>query len=291
MLEGRQKLIGYLADAHSKETAQISTLNAHISITKPGDYRRALEAHLRETQNHAERVQRRLRELGFRRNPVQIGYGLAQTVIGQGLVLAKAPIDMVRGMSVEEKMLKNARDELTSEALEIGAYEAIERMAGKLGDEKTQELAAGIRTEEERMFEVLRSEIPRLTDDVLATQTRIDDEELTIVLSDDELPIDGYRSLRVDEITPKLANLTQADLRKVEAYERANEGRKTFLDRISQLKGSEPWPGYDDQTVDEITSVLSDASRDVVESVREYERGHKDRRSVIDATERQLADA
>ncbi len=78
------------------------------------------------------------------------------------------------------------------------------------------------------------------------------------------------------------------------AAERAAEEAEEQADKTAgAAKGdtNEPWPGYDDQTVDEITSVLSDASREVIETVREYERGHKDRRSVIDATERQLADA
>ncbi|MGH2808689.1 MAG: DUF892 family protein, partial [Actinomycetota bacterium] len=169
---GKQKIMQYLADAHAKELAQISTLRAHLTIAEPGDYRNALTRHLRETQYHAERVMRRLNELGYRRSPVQMGYGLMQTVIGQGLVMAKSPIDIVRGGNVREKMLKNARDEMTSEALEIASYDAIERMANNIGDETTAELAASIRTDEEKMLDKVTGELPRLTDAVVKADVK-----------------------------------------------------------------------------------------------------------------------
>ena len=287
---GKQKIIQYLADAHAKELAQISTLRAHIGITEPGDYRNGLQAHLRETQNHADRVQRRLRDLGFRRNPVQMGFGLFQTIVGQGIVLAKGPVDMVRGMDVKEKMLRNARDEITSEALEIASYDAIERMANNIGDETTAELAASIRAEEEAMLENLRAELPNLVDAVVRSQVQGPGGR-TIVLDEDELPIANYTSLKVDEINSKLRNLSQDELARIEAYERVNQNRKTVLERIDALQERQPWPGYDEQTVDEITTALSDASQDVVTRVRDYERSHKERSSVLKATEKELSNA
>ena len=287
---GKQKIIQYLADAHAKELAQISTLRAHIGITEPGDYRNGLQAHLRETQNHAERVQRRLRDLGFRRNPVQMGFGLVQTIIGQGIVLAKGPVDMVRGLDVKEKMLRNARDEMTSEALEIACYDAIERMANNIGDETTAELAASIRTDEEAMLENLRAELPNLVDAVVRTQVQRPSGR-TIVLDEEELPIANYSSLKADEILSKLRNLSQDELAQIQAYERVNQNRKTVLERIDSLQEREPWPSYDGQTVDEITSALSQASQDVVARVRDYERSHKERSSVLKATEKESTNA
>jgi ferritin-like metal-binding protein YciE len=284
---GKQKLIQYLADAHAKELQQISTLRAHLTITEPGDYRNGLQTHLRETQNHAERVMRRLSELGYRRNPVQMGYGLMQTVIGQGLVMAKGPVDMVRGGNVKEKMLKNARDEFTSEALEIASYDAIERMANNIGDETTAELAASIRNDEERMLENLRAEIPTLTDEVVRTQVRAaSGGTRSISLTEDELPIANYKKLTADEVVGRLRDLTQDELTQIQAYERVNQNRKTVLERIDSLKAREPWPGYDEQTVDEISSTLSSSSDTVIARVRDYERGHKNRSSIIKITDR-----
>jgi len=284
---GKSKIIQYLADAHAKELAQISTLRAHISITEPGNYRNGLEAHLRETQNHAERVQRRLRELGYHKNPLQLGFGFFQTIIGQGIVLAKGPVDMVRGLDVKEKMLKNVRDEMTSEMLEIASYDAIERMANNIGDETTAELAAGIRGDEERMLETLRSELPNITDAVVRTQIVGAMGARTIVLDADELPISNYGKLTADEIVSRLRDLTQQELSEIQAYERTNQSRKTVLERIESLQEREPWPGYDSLTVDEITAELTTSSDEIVARVRDYERSHKDRASVIKVTERE----
>ena len=291
MDQGKQKIIQYLADAHAKELAQISTLRAHIGIAEPGEYRSGLEAHLRETQNHANRVQRRLGELGYHKNPLQVGFGFFQTIVGQGIVMAKGPVDMVRGLDVKEKMLKNARDEMTSEMLEIASYDAIERMANNIGDETTAELAASIRADEERMLETLRSELPNLTDAVVRTQVRGAMGSRTIVLDADELPIANYSNLTADEIVSRLRDLTQEELAEIRAYETTNQNRKTVLERIDALEEREPWPGYDSLTVDEISSKLSSASDEIVGRVRDYERGHKNRSSVIKLTDKERAGA
>ena len=290
MVQGRQKIIQYLQDAHATELAQISTLSAHISITEAGSYRSGLEAYLDETKGHAERVQRRLTELGVRRSLIGQGFGLVQTAIKQGLVLAKGPVDMIRGGNVKEKMLRNARDEATSEALEIATYDAIERMAKNLGDEKTAQLAAEIRDDEIEMLDALRREIPNLTDQVVRTQVGRLATGPRAVRSGD-LPISRYDSLTAEDIVKKLNGLSQRELAVIESYEQMNESRKTILEKIESLRGREPWTGYDEQTVDEITTALRDASENIVETVRSYERGHKNRQSVLKATERELANA
>jgi hypothetical protein len=61
------------------------------------------------------------------------------------------------------------------------------------------------------------------------------------------------------------------------------------LDRIASLRGDEPWPGYDELTVDEIRTVLSDADETTTKKVADYERRHKQRQGVLDAVERELA--
>jgi hypothetical protein len=63
------------------------------------------------------------------------------------------------------------------------------------------------------------------------------------------------------------------------------------LERVSALRGTEPWPGYDEQTVSDIESALSSADEDRAKAVRDYERAHKNRSSVIRAAERERANA
>ena len=285
--QGKEKIVQYLAEAHSRETAIAQTLAAHIQIAEPGPYRSGLESHLRETQVHAQRVQQRLRELGAHRSLLAAGFGLAQNVITNTLSMAKAPIDLVRGGDRKEKMLKNARDEAMTEAMEIATYDALERMARNVGDEVTAELAADIRADEEAMLENLRREIPNLTDAVVRAQV----PRSRPVLTKDDLPIANYDSLTADEITKRLKGLSQEELQQIQAYESANEGRKTILERIENLEGDEPWPGYDDQTVAEINKALTGAPDNLIETVRDYERGHKNRASILKNTDRELQNA
>jgi ferritin-like metal-binding protein YciE len=281
--QGKQVVQQLLAEAHASETAMIQTLSAHLSITPPGEYRRGLETHLRETRGHAERVQRRLDQLGFRRNPIQLGVGLAQTIVKQTMSLAKGPIDMVRGKTVEEKLVRNARDEATTEALEIATYDTIETVARSIGDNETAALATEIRAEEERMLTSLRDLIPSLAGDMVREQ--VPSHELSISSSED-LPMADYESLTVDEVVGRLKDLSQEDLRLIERFETKNANRSTILKRIESLRVQEPWPGYDSLTVAEIKDQLRDAPAARREKVRAYERAHKDRSSVIDLTER-----
>lgn len=111
------------------------------------------------------------------------------------------------------------------------------------------------------------------------------------VASAKDLPIARYEELTAEEIAAKLPELSQIDLAKVEAYERRTEGRATITSRISSLRGEEPWPGYDEQNVEEIRSALDDADESLARQVREYERAHKDRAGVREASERQTASA
>ena len=64
-----------------------------------------------------------------------------------------------------------------------------------------------------------------------------------------------------------------------------------MLDRISALRASEPWPGYDELTVDELRGALAKADERRALAAREYERAHKNRAGVIAATERELSNA
>ena len=172
MNSGQQKVVQYLNEAHASEVALVRVLQSQIAMTPRGDYRSALETHLSETRDHARRVEKRLGELGEGWNPVQAVVGAAETVIGQALALTKTPIDLIRGSGGEEKVLKNAKDDCATEALEIATYTAIEQLASAHGDDETAELAADIIADERRMLtRLLDEEIPKLTDAVAAAET------------------------------------------------------------------------------------------------------------------------
>ncbi|MEA2167325.1 MAG: hypothetical protein QOF76_625 [Solirubrobacteraceae bacterium] len=111
------------------------------------------------------------------------------------------------------------------------------------------------------------------------------------VASASDLAIPRYDSLPADEIAGKLSELSQVDLAKVKAYERKKDNRATVLSRIDTLQADEPWTGYDELNVDEIRAVVSEADELRVKRIRAYERAHKARAGVLEATDRELANA
>jgi ferritin-like metal-binding protein YciE len=111
------------------------------------------------------------------------------------------------------------------------------------------------------------------------------------VAGPDDLAIARYDGLTADEITAKLPALSQIDLAKIDSYERRNQNRTTVLSRITTLRGSEPWPGYDELTAPEVQAVLAEGDDDRVKDVLSYERAHKDRTGVLTAAEREVTSA
>lgn len=341
MDKAEQKIVQYLNEAHAMEQALVTVLQSQIAMTPSGGYRDGLESHLRETRDHARRVQRRLDELGRGSSPIQAGVGLVQSIVGQALAVGKTPLDLVRGTGGDEKVLKNAKDACATEALEIATYTAIERLASSVGDKATQALADSVRADEQRMLDRVLKEIPKLTDAVVrseihghpaynisktgtadaarsasesvskaarnATSTvkrtarkarkvpgvaQAEGQMKGALASETDLAIAGYGNLTAVEIVEKLPPLSQIDLAKIDSYERKNDNRTTVLSRIASLRGDEPWPGYDELGVEEIRTLLDDESdEDHVKYVRSYERSHKNRSGVIDATERELTKA
>jgi ferritin-like metal-binding protein YciE len=164
------KLVQYLNEAHATEMALVRTLETHSQMAPSGSYRQLLESHLAETRDHAAMVRQRLIEVAGISDIVQLGMGMAADFAAQMIALSKAPADLVRGRGGEEKLLKNAKDECASEALEIATYLALEEMARALGDSACAEMAARIRADEERMLERLNAEIPALTASLLKAE-------------------------------------------------------------------------------------------------------------------------
>lgn len=170
--KAEQRIDQLLFDAHAAELALVQTLLAHIAMTPASTYRSGLESHLRETRDHAKRIQRHLSGRQHRRGLMQVGYGLATTALGQAIAVGKLPVDLARGMNGEEKLLRNIRDECASEAMEIAMYLTIEQYAREVEDHATERLAASIRADEERMLERLFAQVPRLTADAVAADVR-----------------------------------------------------------------------------------------------------------------------
>ena len=133
-------------------------------MTTSASYKRILQRHLSETQAQVANIDDRRSELGADggKGLVAGAVGLAMDAVGQILVLSKGPLDAVRTTSQQERMLKNARDECATEAIEIALYDALEAAANAAGDSKTAKLAVDHRKQEEKMLADLRKEIGKL---------------------------------------------------------------------------------------------------------------------------------
>jgi ferritin-like metal-binding protein YciE len=340
MSRSEQKVVQYLNEAHATELGLVRVLQSQIAMTPSGSYRSGLEKHLRETRDHAQRVQARLRELDQGGNPFQFGIGLLESAVSQTVALWSMPLSLLRGGSGEEKVLKNAKDASATEALEIATYTGLERLARAVGDETTAELAASIRADEEKMLERVLREIPKLAEAVVQSEVegngsydvtktgaadtvrevaettrrtaqtgraqtrrtarqarkvpgvaRAEGQVKGAVASEEDLAISRYDQLTAEEIVARLSDLSQVDLAKVDAYERKRQNRSTIRSRLNSLKGDEPWPGYDELNAADIRKTLADADDDRAKATRDYERAHKNRAAVLEAAQRELANA
>jgi hypothetical protein len=103
-----------------------------------------------------------------------------------------------------------------------------------------------------------------------------------------EVPISGFDRLKDKEIAGRLSQLSQAELATVETHERAHEARPVVLDKLRYMRGSEPLPGYDALTTEQIAEALAGADAETVKAVRDYERKFQRRPAVLDETARVL---
>jgi hypothetical protein len=106
--------------------------------------------------------------------------------------------------------------------------------------------------------------------------------------TEQDLPIKDYDKQTAEDIAAKLKGFSQRELRMIGAYEAKRQNRATITDRIAKLTGDEPWSGYDEQSVDEITTALDNSATDVARKVRSYERDHKDRAGVIERADKRI---
>jgi ferritin-like metal-binding protein YciE len=271
MGRSEQKVVQDLNEAHATEVALVRVLQSQIAMTPRGTYRSALESHLGQTREHAERVQTRLGELGQGRNPLQVLGGIAESAVGQALALAKTPVDLVRGSGGEEKVLKNAKDACATEAVEIATYTSLERLARSTGDERTAKLAASIRGDEERMLERVLGEIPKLTGAVVGADIGGDPSyDVTKTGAADAARATARKTAAKTKRTARQA-------RKVPGVAQAEGQAKGAVASQSDL----PIARYDKLTADEIVAKLSELSQIDLAKVDSYERRHDNRATVL----------
>jgi len=95
------------------------------------------------------------------------------------------------------------------------------------------------------------------------------------------LPIARYDQLNAKQIRDQLSQLSQVELAAVETYERAHRSRPAVLEKLRYMRSSEPLPGYDALTPEQIATALAGADAETVRAVRDYERKFQHRQSVL----------
>lgn len=139
-----EELVKHIDEAYAMEEGVRRMLDGMLATTDDPQVLDLLEFHRGETEQHAARLRQRLEAHGA--SP-----SLRREAVGILGALAKLPLDLVR----PEQPGRNARDAYTTEHLEIAAYQLLERVATKAGDEETAEVARRNRAEEETMVEKL----------------------------------------------------------------------------------------------------------------------------------------
>jgi hypothetical protein len=105
-------------------------------------------------------------------------------------------------------------------------------------------------------------------------------------VADAEPPFPGYDRLDARKVIDALSDHSQIELEAVEAYERSHKRREPVLDKLRYMRGSEPLPGYDALSVEEIVSALERADPATIQRVRGYERKFAKRPAVLEAVVR-----
>lgn len=134
------KLASYLRDARAMEANSLQMLNSMLVHTKDDEMRSLIEGHIEETRQHESLIGTRLDELDERLG----GEKKAGALLSAAM---KGMVDQIRS----DKPGKDARDAYVTEHVEIAAYELLQRLAQRAGDQKTSQVASQI-LQEERAF-------------------------------------------------------------------------------------------------------------------------------------------
>jgi ferritin-like metal-binding protein YciE len=148
-----EQLVTHIDEALAMEQNVLRMLDGMIQTTEDEEIKNELRQHKLETEQHAERLEKRLAAHEASPSTVREAAG----VMG---ALMKGVVDMVR----EEKAGRNARDGYATEHLEIASYQLLERVAKRAGDEETAEVARQNRADEEKMAKKIEANWDRFAE-------------------------------------------------------------------------------------------------------------------------------
>ena len=142
--EHKQELVKFLQDAHGMEQQSLQTLQAAVAVAGDPQLESLYQGHIMETQTHLELLKERLEAHGASRSLTKdLGGRLTAGVHGLGIVA---------GPDTPAKLLAVA---YSFEHFEIAMYELLKRVADRVGDSDTVEMAEKILVNERQAAEKL----------------------------------------------------------------------------------------------------------------------------------------
>jgi ferritin-like metal-binding protein YciE len=147
------QLVKHIDEAYAMEQNVLRMLDGMIQTTDDPEIKRELQQHRLETQQHADRMEKRLRAHDASPSMVKEAGG----IVG---ALMKGVLDMTR----PEKAGRNARDAYATEHMEIAAYELLARIAARAGDDETAAAAREIIGEEQAMAKKIEANWDRFAE-------------------------------------------------------------------------------------------------------------------------------
>src|SRR4051795_2520011 len=166
----QDQLVKYLADAHSIEEQALQQMKKAPKLANGPGLTAAFEEHLVETERHEALTRERLEQLGASPSKFK---DLVMKAGGEGFVwFARSQPDTTG---------KLAAHGYSYEALELGSYEMLLRVALRAGDHETARIAREIRADEQPMLDRIGS----LFDETVDTSLReLSDEDVAKHLVD-----------------------------------------------------------------------------------------------------------
>jgi ferritin-like metal-binding protein YciE len=190
--ELEEQLHKYLADAHSIEEQALAQLRSAPDIAGDEEVARAFREHLSETEEHELLVRKRLEAHGERPSRIKDAVMAAG---GKGFILfAKSQPD------TPGKLASHA---YSYEALELAAYELLQRVASRAGDDATVEVAQRIAGQERAMADRLERSFDRSVDASLREQSTTDLEKQLVKYLADAHAIEA-QAIKLLERAPKI---------------------------------------------------------------------------------------
>jgi ferritin-like metal-binding protein YciE len=156
-METKDRLIHYLSDAHAAEVGLLEVLEDAVELCD-GPARAGIKEHLAQTKSQAQRLERRLEQLGADRSGAK---GMMNAMLG------KIGSMMDIGHDESDRQVQCLIKLYGAEHLEMGMYEALAAYADAVGDVETANLAREIHSEEQAAADKLYQLIAQYAKQVL----------------------------------------------------------------------------------------------------------------------------